>query len=211
MLALPPDTVVTRTIPLNRSFSILFGTTVRTRPVAVYRNVPGVKTPCSGLCGANSMLRARFARHSRPRPVLDARPNAKPPPLDGGVIAARLTPISVGRESAVRGPRPRRKPSATAAQPPSGRQRWVSDVSGRPADPSGRWPKRVRTAALHRRGGPVALLNRERNGTRNTYLVSRSTVITEAVPLGRDRSIAHRDGWPLRVFQIGISRARNFW
>lgn len=46
---------------------------------------------------------------------------------------------------------------------------------------------------------------------RHTYLASRLTVINEAVPPGRDLPIAHRAGWPLRVFLMRIPRTRNFW
>jgi len=116
------------------------------------------------------------------------------PPADGGVIVPRLTRIALGRESAVRGPRPGRDPSPAVAQPPTGRWRRSSGVriSRRPTSGAGRHAYVF--AVLQRRGGLAALLNLHREHNRHTYLVSRSTVITEAVTLGRDRSIAHRDG-----------------
>ena len=45
----------------------------------------------------------------------------------------------------------------------------------------------------------------------HTYLARRSTMITKVVPLGWGLSIAHRLGWPLRLPQTWVTRARNFW
>ena len=45
----------------------------------------------------------------------------------------------------------------------------------------------------------------------HTYLARRSTMIMKVVPLGWGLSIAHRLGWPLRLPQTWVTRARNFW
>ena len=45
----------------------------------------------------------------------------------------------------------------------------------------------------------------------HTYLARRSTMITKVVPLGWGLSIAPRLGWPLRLPQTWVTRARNFW
>ena len=52
---------------------------------------------------------------------------------------------------------------------------------------------------------------REDEDIGHTYLARRSTMITKVVPLGWGLSIAHRLGWPLRLPQTWVTRARNFW
>ena len=69
---------------------------------------------------------------------------------------------------------------------------------------------------------PMLLMNCQKNGTwvghtsylqtepKHTYLVRRLTMIKKVVPLGWGLSIAHRLGWPLRLPQMWVTRARNF-
>lgn len=45
----------------------------------------------------------------------------------------------------------------------------------------------------------------------HTYLARGITVIKKAVPPGRGLFIALRMGWTLRLPQIGVARAHNFW
>ena len=69
---------------------------------------------------------------------------------------------------------------------------------------------------------PMLLMNCQKDGNwvgdksylqtkfKHTYLVWRLTMIKKVVPLGRGLSIAHWLGWPLRLPQMWLTRARNF-